>query len=322
MKRLLAAVAVLVTLCLTLTSCCCPSVFPSSYSMDAFPTEGEGSTPLLYKATDSDGDAVWLFGSIHVGTDDMYPLPSYVTDAFSGAEGLAVECDVVAAETDIVGMTTAMMGMVYDDGSKISDHISAQLYMDASAILEENSLPASALDAYQPSMWSMMIDSFSYLQYDLDAEKGIDMYLLKRAKNEDIPIHEIESVKEQYDMLGSFSEELQILLLEGSVESYGDPAGKEALLELVDTWTTGNEAALVDMLTDDTTGMTAEEIALYEEYNYAMMTARNEKMTDFAENALIDGNELFICVGAAHVVGPDGMAQQLRERGYTVTLVG
>ncbi len=322
MKRFLATIAFLTAVSLTLCSCCCSLPFTSrNYSLEEFPTEGVGSTPLLYKATDQDGDVVWLFGSIHVGTDDMYPLPAYVTDAFCEADGLAVECDIVAAESNILGLTNALTGMMYTDGSTIDEHINGALYAEAKAIMEENSIPATALNAYTPSFWSMMIDSFAYLQYDLDANLGIDMYLLKRAKNEDIPIHEIESVEEQYAMLGNFSEELQILLLEGSVQSYGDPESEEVLEDLVDAWAKGDEQELITMLTDDTSGMTAEEMRLYNEYNYAMMTARNELMTDFAENALIDGNELFICVGTAHVIGEDGIAEQLRDRGYTVETV-
>ena len=44
-------------------------------------------------------------------------------------------------------------------------------------------------------------------------------------------------------------------------------------------------------------------------------------MTDFAEDALASGDEVFICVGAAHVVGEGAMADLLAKRGYTVTLV-
>ena len=102
---------------------------------------------------------------------------------------------------------------------------------------------------------------------------------------------------------------------------HGDPEGEELLKELASAWAHGDEQALNDLLDDDTAGLTAEEMVLYEEYNNAMITDRNERMTDFAENALIDGNELFICVGAAHVIGDDGMAQQLRERGYRVEIV-
>jgi uncharacterized protein YbaP (TraB family) len=44
-------------------------------------------------------------------------------------------------------------------------------------------------------------------------------------------------------------------------------------------------------------------------------------MTEYAEEALKSGKEIFICVGAAHVVGEGAMAEQLRDLGYTVEIV-
>jgi uncharacterized protein YbaP (TraB family) len=44
-------------------------------------------------------------------------------------------------------------------------------------------------------------------------------------------------------------------------------------------------------------------------------------MADYAEEAVESGKEVFICVGAAHVVGEGAMADLLEERGYKVELV-
>lgn len=57
---------------------------------------------------------------------------------------------------------------------------------------------------------------------------------------------------------------------------------------------------------------------MYVEYNDAMMVQRNLAMADYAEEALASGKEVFICVGAAHVVGEGAMADLLAQRGYTV----
>ena len=44
-------------------------------------------------------------------------------------------------------------------------------------------------------------------------------------------------------------------------------------------------------------------------------------MTAFVEDSLASGEEVFVCVGAAHVVGNGAMVELLRDSGYTVTLV-
>ena len=64
--------------------------------------------------------------------------------------------------------------------------------------------------------------------------------------------------------------------------------------------------------------MTTEEKQLYEEYIKAMFVDRNLSMTDYAEASLKSGKEVFICVGAAHIVGEGAVAELLKQRGYKV----
>ena len=57
------------------------------------------------------------------------------------------------------------------------------------------------------------------------------------------------------------------------------------------------------------------------EYNKAMLNVRNVGMAEYAVEALESGQEVFICVGAAHVVGNGALVELLTEYGYTVEVV-
>lgn len=293
------------------------------------PTETEATealqstiTPLLYKVTDGSGNVVWLFGSIHVGEDYFYPLPDYVTAAYESADALAVECDIVAFESDMGAQMEALKPLIYTDGTTIKDHIPEELYNDSVAILQDYGIYSTMLDYYFPSMWFSFIDSILYEQLGVDSALGIDVHFLNRAHTEEKEILEVESVLFQYTMLANFSEPLQIMLLESSVEGYhaAEESG-QAITELVEVWASGDEAAIAALLSEETEFESDEEKLLYQEYNDAMITQRNLAMAAFAEDALASGKEVFICVGAAHVVGPGAMAELLAERGYTVEIV-
>ena len=65
----------------------------------------------------------------------------------------------------------------------------------------------------------------------------------------------------------------------------------------------------------------AAQQLLYDEYTEKLITARNATMTEYAENALLSGKEVFLCVGAAHIIGEGAIAENLRQLGYTVELV-
>lgn len=282
-----------------------------------------GSTPLLYKVTDSDGSVVWLFGSIHIGREDFYPLPDYVTAAFESSDALAVEVDVVAFETDLQGQMAALQKLVYTDGTTIKDHVSEETYNSAVEILKDSGMYNVMMDYYMPTMWMSLIENSTYDKIGADAELGIDRYLIELANERDKEIREIESAEFQYGMLSGFSEELKVYLLEGAVEEYSDlDAAKDEYFNMMDLWALGDEQGFSEYLKGESEVEDPEEAILYEEFYDAMFTERNDGMTEYAENALSADEEVFICVGAAHVVGDGAMAEQLRALGYTVEIVG
>jgi len=294
---------------------------PTEPSIDVPPTETQGATPILYKVSDADGDVVWLFGSVHVGREEFYPLPDYVMNAYSSSEALAVEANILTAQDDTASLIDAMKPLIYVDGTTIKDHVSEETYTAAVDALTQIGMYSSMLDYYCPAMWSNLIDTAIISELDVDATLGIDMYFLSLATEEGKEIREIESIAFQYSMLGGFSDELQEALLASSVEWVNKPEvyGQE-LDKLMDIWASGDEKAFEESLSASTEeeGIPTD---LQEEYYTAMYSDRNNNMTDYAVDALESGDEIFICVGAAHIIGEDAIADNLRELGYTVELV-
>ena len=280
-------------------------------------------TPLLYKVSDENGNCVWLFGSIHVGKDYYYPLPDYVLSAYENADALAVECDIKAFESDVAAQTEALMPLVYTDGTKISDHISEEVYEKAVEAMTEFELYASYMDMFSPILWYSLIDTSLVEKAGAEPDLGIDNYFLNDAYSSGKEILEVESVKFQYDMLANFSEKLQALLLEEVLYYYENfDLYKEDIDTLMNVWADGDSEEFAEyLLSEDDELETEEEKMLYEEYNNAMIVNRNIGMADFAEDAIENGKEVFICVGAAHVVGEGAMADLLTKRGYNVEII-
>ena len=327
MKRLLAWLMVLI-LCFTMVACKPETKTNRSDRETTSETESEkskqkdGATPLLYRVTDKSGNTIWLFGSIHVGREDYYPLPDYVQNAFNGADALAVELDLIAFEEDLNAQMEALVALIYQDGTTIQNHIPAAVYNKAVEILTEENAYMTMLDMYCPAFWSSMLDSLMVEELGGNTELGIDRFLLEQAKKTNKEIQEVESAAFQYQMMADFDDEIQTAILESSIKSYEDKkAAKKELQELMDMWASGKEKAFRKFLASEDEDMTPEEKQLYARYNKIMVTDRNLTMTTFAEKALASGKEVFICVGAAHVVGENAMAELLEQRGYTVECI-
>jgi len=134
----------------------------------------------------------------------------------------------------------------------------------------------------------------------------------------------ITDIVSQYNMLSGFSEKLQLMLLESSIESYNNEVDIKMQLDgMMQVWAKGDEEKLSQMVAEDLTDeeLTEEESKLLEEYNTKMITNRNHNMTEWAKNALKNGKKVFICVGAAHIVGEGAIADELEKAGYTVEII-
>ena len=274
--------------------------------------------PLLYRVTDTNGNVAWVFGSIHVGRESYYPLPSYVTDALEGSDALAVEFDLIAAEKNVLQLYAAQAKCQYSFGDSIKNHLPTELYEQAVAEMRNLGIYNVAYEMYMPVMWSSIIDQ---AKMDPDcAEYGVDRHMIEMAYDLNLPVYDIESATEQYSMLASYSEELQIMMLESSLERSQIEYQVE-MNQMMDMWQTGDYDGLREYVSAIPDDMTAEEQALYREYLEKSLTNRDMGMVDFVIDAMNDGEEVFVCVGAAHVIGVNGIVDQLKTQGYTVELV-
>lgn len=315
MKKIIAGfLAVMLIFCMCLTGC----------GIDAGQEVQKESTitPLLYRVTDQQGNVLWLFGSIHVGLESYYPLPDYVLDAFDGSDALAVELDIMKVEWNFVQQTQLLQMLVYTDGSTIADHLPEQTYTRAVEILKENETYNESLDYYMPALWWSTVESLTYEKTGAQASLGIDRHLLKRARNDGKAVREVESAEFQYAMMAGFSPELQQLLLEGAIYSYDNLEATSAdMQDMMSLWAEGDEAAFGAYLNQEGEFTSPEEEALYQEYTQSLVTERNQTMTEYAVDALASGEEIFICVGAAHIVGEGAIAENLRQLGYQVEII-
>lgn len=87
-------------------------------------TKTNGITPAMWKVTSPEGNTMVMLGSFHALKDECYPLPEAVTNAYNNADILAVECDITSTSEDGEYMKNLMKQMLYNDNTKLSQHIS------------------------------------------------------------------------------------------------------------------------------------------------------------------------------------------------------
>ena len=296
----------------------------------AMPAEEEPenkAAPLFYYVTGKDGQEMWLMGTIHVGDARTAYLPDEIYDALKRSSALAVEVDVPAMEKKLKTnenlQKVVAESCCYTDGSTVLDHADAALLTQAEEYMKATGNYSSTLALMKPGIWaSTMENTFLRLGYSLSASKGVDRRLIQLAEENKKLVMEVESAEEQIRLMGSYSDDLQELLLKTAV-SYEPKEFWQETVNLYEMWCRGDEAELIAYFNDDSdeAELTAEEKNLMAEYHNVMITERNVAMLQEAKEYLETGHTFFFAVGLAHLIQDNGLVDGLRDAGYTVELV-
>src|SRR5262245_30010082 len=79
----------------------------------------------------------YLFGTVHVGRSDFFPLPPAVEESFAKADGLAVEVDT----SDPVKMQAVLKQAKYQAPDNLKKHLSKNALNQVLAVTAELNLP-------------------------------------------------------------------------------------------------------------------------------------------------------------------------------------
>lgn len=291
---------------------------------DIQPPSGNNTeyTPDMWTVTSPDGEGkLYLFGSIHIGNEASFPLPTYVTDAYEESDCIAVECDIVAFEQlSADEIAEYYYPLIYTDGTTISDHIDADIYEACKKILTENGMYSPYLDVYHPTMWSSMLSNVALSYTDFEIDSGIDRYFINEATDDGKGILEIEDIADQITMDLQFPDEMLSYMLSEFTEKDVFEQYDDDLTEMFSAWKTGT---LEEYLLDESDKEDlSEQEKLYEElYEKVTLTDRNIGMAAVAAEYITSGREVFYIVGAAHMYGENGVVALLEKEGFTVTSV-
>lgn len=279
--------------------------------------------PSMWVVTGEDGQKIYLFGSIHIGSEDMYPLDERIMNAFNECDHLAVEYDIVSSEKESENWTDEQLmqytsQFVYTNGDTIEDHIDSETYELAKNFLTSRGMYDEMLDHFVPAYWSNLITSIVIEQSPYSTDLGVDRHFINAAHEMGKTVLDVESEQFQTELLLSFSDEYYATSIYQSV-SQADSA-EMSYGYYLDIWSRGRDD-LMTFMNYDAVGMFSFEEQNSDaiiEANKIMLDDRNVNMAKVADGYLKDGKKVFFVVGAAHMCGEKGIPALLENMGYKV----
>src|SRR5260370_11499118 len=131
---------------------------------------------LMWKVT-SPTATVYLVGSIHVATPELYPLPQGMESAFAASKVLAVEVNIKNIDASKSNQLTQEMG-VYGPGDSLSKHISKQTSDALDSFCSKNGVPRETLEDLKPSLAALTTAVIAFQQAGEDFHMGGDEHFL------------------------------------------------------------------------------------------------------------------------------------------------
>lgn len=264
---------------------------------------------LLYEVR-SGANVVYLFGTIHLGRPDFYPLGAAAVRAFSGSKYLVVEADV-SNEAAMQGMTGQMM---YPPSTSLEEHLPRDLLNRTLSLLREYAIPRERAIRLKPWALILTISAVEIMRAGFDPTLGTDLYLIRRAKSQGKPILELEGMQRQADILDGLSDEEQRAFLEETLTEIESGESAKNLSDLAEAWSKGDAAGISRELERlRQSGLASDKMFVDK-----LFAERNVVMARRVEEYLRSGERHFVAVGALHLVGEKSIVDLLKRKGLQV----
>ena len=162
---------------------------------------------LMWEAS-SPTATVYLAGSLHLGTKDLYPLPDAVEAAFAGSKILAVEVNIKAVDPTKAVTFMRDHGM-YGAGDSLSKHLSKDTSDALDGFCTKYGFPRQMFEPLRPWAAGLLVAALPLQKEGASPEFGVDMHFLNEIKPPQ-RVDELETADFQLSMLSSGTDEEQM----------------------------------------------------------------------------------------------------------------
>ena len=287
----------------------------------AAPAPQSASAPqhFFWKVSDANS-SVWLLGSIHFADSTFYPLDSVIETAFVNAEELAVEIDVSDDSVNTEIASESMQHGMMPAGMRLQDLLPPEMWNSVDSLCTAWGIPSITLQVMRPWFAAMTLSAFAIQRAGIDPTLGVDAVLLDRAAHDGKAIVGLETASEQIGALADTTESdsAGIFYLKSTLREVSELDSMVA--RIVRAWKTGDDALLRETMADERNyAEDSAEKELSDKLDEKIYKSRNVKMADRIARFLSEDRNVFVVVGAAHLVlDEDNVVDLLRRRGLTV----
>ncbi len=253
------------------------------------------------------GGTIYLMGSIHVMSASFYPLNPALEAAFKDSDLLVEEVDMAEMLDPMAQMAMLTRGML-PSGQSLDTMLTPATLALVKKVTGDLGADGGPLMRFKPWMLAIALQGMELAKAGFDPALGLDQHFYELAKAGGRAVQGLETVEFQISRFDGMTLEQQDRML---AETLKELATETATVgKLGDAWKAGDVAtleriALADLKSDP---------VMYQR----LLVERNRNWMPKIEALFARRGRALVVVGAAHLIGPDGVIAMLKAKGYTV----
>ena len=251
--------------------------------------------------------AVFLLGSLHVLKSDVYPLAKAINEAYSLSQKVVFETDLAAMMDPAVQGKMMSMGL-YPEGQTLFQNISNEMQSSLKKKMTNLGMPLEHFARFRPWFLAVTLTLMELQRLGFSLEYGIDIHFYGKAGMDNKEIGFLEPVDFQLELLGTMNARDQKAFLGQTLKDL-DVAAQMAD-DMLKYWKKGDVKNLYAVL--------FKSFEDYPQIENRLLRRRNIEWVKKIEGMMAEDKNIFIIVGAGHLIGPDSVVALLKEKGYRV----
>lgn len=267
----------------------------------------ESSSKAFMWEVRSETSTVYILGSMHFASKDLYPLNCAIEKAYATSDNLVLEINPLTIDQKQAQSYIQRKGF-YSGKETIVDHTSPQVFALLQDYVTKHNLQPANFYKMKPGLLSINLSSIQLMELGYTPEFGIDIHFAQKADNLK-PILALETLQDQLSLLFTMpngDEFLYYTLLD--LDNV-----KEFMNETISAWKTGNTEALFDIMLKPYIDKKDFQPLLRR-----MFYNRNMKMAAKIRKYLKTDQDYFVVVGAGHLIGEKGIISLLQNQKYSI----
>ncbi len=251
---------------------------------------------------------LFIGGTIHLLSENDYPLPKAFDTAFALSEELIFETDVDSTNS-IATQMKFMPVMTFQDGRTLKSVLKPGTHKALQTFIRDRDLPAAMFEKFTPAGVNLTLLVLELQKLGISGTSGVEAHLNTRAKENNKSVAWLESIEEQISFLKRMNQLDADLLIMSTIADTDKLASEWP--KLLTAWRTGDLEKLENLAI---TKMLKESPELYE----FILAERNRDWLPEITNMLDTPEVEFVLVGALHLAGKDSVLKMLKEDGYAI----